>query len=248
MGRARFDFTGDLVLVTGASGGIGQGLARRFAAAGGRVAVHYHQGRAAAEALAAEIDGVAFGANLAEEGERVALFATVVDRLGPVDVLVNNAGLQPVQALVDITGADLHTMLEANVGGPFALLRELASARRPAAVINIASIEALQPAIGHSHYAASKAALLMLTRAAALELGPLGIRVNAISPGLVGRDGIEAEWPEGVLRWRAAAPLDRLGTPDDIADAALFLASDAARWITGANLVVDGGVSSNSTW
>jgi NAD(P)-dependent dehydrogenase (short-subunit alcohol dehydrogenase family) len=115
-------------------------------------------------------------------------------------------------------------------------------------VVNIASIEALQPATGHSHYATSKAALLMLTRAAALELGPLGIRVNAISPGLIGREGIETGWPEGVASWRAAAPLGRLGTPDDIADAALFLASDAARWITGANLVVDGGVSSNSTW
>jgi NAD(P)-dependent dehydrogenase (short-subunit alcohol dehydrogenase family) len=248
MGAARFDFAGEVVLLTGASGGIGQGIARRFAAAGGRVAVHYHQGRAAAEALAAEIGGMVFSADLGREDECIALLATVTDRLGPVEVLVNNAGLQPVQKLVDITGTDLRTMLEANVGGPFALLRELAKAGRPAAVVNIASIEALQPAAGHSHYAASKAALLMLTRAAALELGPLGIRVNAISPGLVGRDGIEAGWPEGVARWRAAAPLGRLGTPDDIAGATLFLASDGARWITGANLVVDGGVSSNSTW
>jgi len=248
MGSARFDFSGEVVLVTGASGGLGQGIARAFAKAGGRVAVHYHQGRATAEALAAEIGGVAFSADLGREDECTALCKEVTEGLGPVGVLVNNAGLQPVEPLVDITGAALRTMLDANVGGPFALLRELAKAGRPAAVVNIASIEALQPAAGHSHYAASKAALLMLTRAAALELGPLGIRVNAISPGLIGRDGIETGWPEGVARWRAAAPLGRLGTPDDVADAALFLASDAARWITGANLVVDGGVSSNSTW
>jgi len=248
MGSARFDFSGEVVLVTGASGGLGRGIARAFAKAGGRVAVHYHQGRATAEALAAEIGGVAFSADLGREDECTALCKEVAEGLGPVGVLVNNAGLQPVEPLVDITGAALRTMLDANVGGPFALLRELAKAGRPAAVVNIASIEALQPAAGHSHYAASKAALLMLTRAAALELGPLGIRVNAISPGLIGRDGIETGWPEGVARWRAAAPLGRLGTPDDVADAALFLASDAARWITGANLVVDGGVSSNSTW
>ena len=81
----------------------------------------------------------------------------------------------------------------------------------------------------------------MYTRAAALELGVRGIRVNAVSPGLMGREGIEEEWPEGVERWLQAAPLGRMGTPEDLADACLFLASDASRWITGANLVVDGG-------
>ncbi|MDX1577627.1 MAG: SDR family oxidoreductase, partial [Gemmatimonadota bacterium] len=92
-----------------------------------------------------------------------------------------------------------------------------------------------------SHYNASKAGVLMHTRAAAGELGPRGIRVNAVSPGLIRRPGIEEQWPEGVERWRAACPLERMGEPGDVADACLFLASDAARWITGANLVVDGG-------
>jgi NAD(P)-dependent dehydrogenase (short-subunit alcohol dehydrogenase family) len=116
------------------------------------------------------------------------------------------------------------------------------------AVVNIASIEGLQPASGHSHYTASKAAVLAHTRAAALELGRLGIRVNAVAPGLIHRDGLEADWPEGVARWHAACPLGRLGQPDDVADAVLFLASAAARWMTGACLVVDGGVLSRSTW
>ena len=88
----------------------------------------------------------------------------------------------------------------------------------------------------------------MHTRAAALELGRHAIRVNAVAPGLIERAGIEEAWPEGVARWQAACPLGRLGRPDDVADAVLFLASDAARWITGATLVVDGGVLARPTW
>jgi len=116
------------------------------------------------------------------------------------------------------------------------------------AIVNIASIEGLQPAFDHSHYAASKAAVIMHTRAAALELGRAGIRVNSVSPGVIEAPGIEESWPEGVARWRAAAPLERLGHPSDVADAVLFLVSPAARWITGANLVVDGGVLARNTW
>jgi 3-oxoacyl-[acyl-carrier protein] reductase len=88
----------------------------------------------------------------------------------------------------------------------------------------------------------------MHTRAAALELGPRGIRVNCVSPGLIEAPGIEEAWPTGVKRWHEAAPLQRLGTPADVADAVLFLASTGARWITGANLVVDGGVLAHNTW
>ena len=88
----------------------------------------------------------------------------------------------------------------------------------------------------------------MHTRAAALELGPAAIRVNCVSPGLIDAPGLDEAWPEGVARWHAAAPLERLGTPADVADAVLFLASPAARWITGANLVVDGGVLAHNTW
>jgi NAD(P)-dependent dehydrogenase (short-subunit alcohol dehydrogenase family) len=142
--------------------------------------------------------------------------------------------------------------MAANVAGPFfavqALAEHLRKAGKGGAVVNIASIEGHNPAPGHGHYATSKAALLMFTKAAALEFGGQGLRVNSISPGLVHRDGIEQGWPEGVARWKAAAALTRLGRPEDIADAALFLASDAARWISGADLVVDGGVSARPTW
>jgi NAD(P)-dependent dehydrogenase (short-subunit alcohol dehydrogenase family) len=121
-------------------------------------------------------------------------------------------------------------------------------AARGGAIVNISSIEGLQPAFLHSHYAASKAAVIMHTRAAALELGPSGIRVNCVSPGLIDAPGLDTAWPDGVARWHAAAPLGRLGEPADVADAVLFLASPAARWISGANLVVDGGVLTHNTW
>ena len=102
--------------------------------------------------------------------------------------------------------------------------------------------------MGHGHYAASKAALNMFSRALALEAGGDQIRVNTVSPGLIRREGIEQAWPEGVTRWQERAPLTRLGEPQDVADAVLFLLSDAARWISGANLVVDGGMSAQGRW
>ena len=252
------DLTGRVAIVTGASGGIGAGIARRFAEAGADVVVHYRSNGAAAEALVAQIgqtggSAVAIGADLASDDGCHALLDGAADAFGGVDIVINNAGIQPVAMFDEITSDDVAAMMAANVAGPFGLIKALAAHMRATdktmgAAVNIASIEGLNPAAGHSHYAASKAALIMLTRAAALELGSIGLRVNAVSPGLIGREGIEEGWPEGVARWKAAAPLERLGQPEDIADAALFLASDAARWITGANLVVDGGVTAHPTW
>jgi 3-oxoacyl-[acyl-carrier protein] reductase len=120
--------------------------------------------------------------------------------------------------------------------------------RAGGAVVHVASIEASTPAPGHAAYAVSKAALVMHAKAAALELGPLGVRVNCVSPGLIHRDGIEGAWPDGVARYLAAAPLRRLGTPADVGAACVFLCSPAASWITGTELVVDGGVSCHPHW
>lgn len=251
------DLTGRTAIVTGASGGIGAGIARRFAEAGANVVCHYNGNREAAEKVVAAIvtsggKAVAIQADIASETGTSALIAAALAHFGGIDILINNAGLQPSKPLADVSEADWHQMMTANVAGPFLLVRAFVAEARKAgkggSVVNISSIEGHNPAPGHGHYATSKAALLMFTKAAALEFGQYGVRVNAVCPGLIHRDGIEQGWPSGVARWEAAAALKRLGRPDDIADAALFLASDAARWITGADLVVDGGVTARPTW
>jgi 3-oxoacyl-[acyl-carrier protein] reductase len=115
-------------------------------------------------------------------------------------------------------------------------------------VTHIASIEASAPAALHAHYSASKAAVVMHARSAALEYGPYGIRVNTVSPGLIDREGLAEAWPEGVRRWREAVPTGRLGRPEDVGNACVFLASPLASWVTGHDLVVDGGVTARPTW
>ena len=251
------DLSGRTAIVTGASGGIGAGIARRFGEAGANVVCHYNGNRQSAEEVAAEIRkaggaAIACQADISTGDGAANLIAQAVSQFGGADILVNNAGQQPVHMLAEMSEGDWNAMMAANVAGPFLAVRAFVGQARKAgkagSVVNIASIEGHNPAPGHGHYATSKAALLMFTRAAAMEFGHLGIRVNSICPGLIHRDGIEEGWPEGVARWKAAAALTRLGRPDDIADAALFLASDAARWITGADLVVDGGVSARPTW
>ena len=251
------DLSGRTAIVTGASGGIGAGIARRFGESGARVVCHYNSSKDAADRIVAAIredggEAVAVQADISSgEGARK-LMDDAEAAFGGLDILVNNAGLQPVKALGEVTEAEWHEMMAANAAGPFMLVRTLVERLRPAgkggAVVNIASIEGHNPAPWHGHYATSKAALLMFTKAAAMEFGEYGVRVNSVCPGLIHRDGIEEGWPEGVARWRNSAPLKRLGRPEDIADACLFLASDAARWISGADIVVDGGVSTRPTW
>jgi NAD(P)-dependent dehydrogenase (short-subunit alcohol dehydrogenase family) len=225
------DLSGRVVLVTGAGGTIGAGIAARFETAGALVVRH----------LGRE-DG-----DLRTEAERVV--GEAVARHGRLDAVVNNAGAQPVDPLPGMTPEQWRSVLDTNLTGPFAVT-QAAVAHLPAggSVTHIASIEGTHPAPGHAHYAASKAGLIMHARAAALEYGPRGIRVNTVSPGLIARPGIEEQWPEGVARWREAAPLTRLGTPQDVGDACVFLASDLAKWITGHDLVVDGGVTARPTW
>src|SRR5258706_66112 len=149
-----------------------------------------------------------------------------------------------VGELLDFAGkVALVTGASSGIGRGIAARKMIAKGKGASGVIvNITSIEAENPAPSHSHYNAAKGGALMFTRAAAAELGPHGIRVNAVAPGLMWSEDIEQNWPDGVARFRAAAPLGRLGMPEDVADACLFLASPAARWITGASLTVDGGV------
>jgi len=248
---------GSVVVVTGASGGVGRGIARAFAEAGADVVVHYRRAAAAAAGLAAELGllgvrAVAVAADLRDDADTDRLMRTAVEQLGRLDTLVNNAGIQPVEPLRSLSAAAWAEVMAVNGAGTFratgAATAVMIERGTPGSVISIASIEAGQAAVGHAHYSASKAAVVMGVRAAALEFGRYGIRVNAVSPGLIDRPGLAEEWPEGVARWRAAAPLGRLGTPADVGRACVFLASPAASWITGQDLVVDGGVSVHPTW
>lgn len=244
------DLGGRVALVTGAGRGIGAGIARRFAEAGASVAVNYRSSRDRAAAVVAEIEAeggraVALRADVARAEEVERLVQGTLEALGHLDVLVNNAGAYPLSPLLEMAPGEWDAVLDANLRGAFlctrAAGRRMSEGGRGGAIVNVASIEGLAPMPLHAHYNAAKAGLLMLTRSAAAELGPRGIRVNAVSPGLIGREGIEEEWPEGVARWKEACPLERLGGAEDVADACLFLASPGARWISGANLVVDGG-------
>lgn len=243
------DLDGRVALVTGATGGIGGGIARRFHAAGATVVLHYRSDRDRAEALSAELDGAPLvGADLTDpEADR--MVEEVVERAGRIDHLVNNAGVQPLADLADIDDESWSEVLDANLTAVHRLSRAAVAAMgEGCSITHIASIEGSHPAFSHGHYAASKAGLIMHARAAALEWGPKGVRVNTVSPGLIHRDGLAEQWPQGVARWQGAAPLTRLGTPEDVGDACVFLASDLARWITGIDLVVDGGVSNHPTW
>lgn len=246
-----FNFSNKTIIVTGSGSGLGTGIALRFAEAGAAVVVNYRSSAAGAQAVVSQIEAaggkaVAIQADVTRKAEVERLVAEAVAAFGRLDVLVNNAGLYPLASLLEMTEADWDAVVDSNLRSTFlctqAAARQMIAQGEGGAIVNIASIEAENPAPMHSHYNAAKGGVVMHTAAAANELGSHGIRVNAVSPGLIWREGIEQGWPDGVERFLKAAPLGRLGRPDDIADACLFLASPAARWITGANLLVDGGV------
>ncbi|MFG2531717.1 SDR family NAD(P)-dependent oxidoreductase [Streptomyces sp. NPDC048516] len=247
---------GQVALVTGAAGGLGRGIALRFAAAGAAVVAHYRTGAEAARDLVERIEAdggsaLALAADLAVEEECHRLVTEAAGWRGRLTALVNNAGVQPTQELAGMSLADWRAVAEVNVHSVFACTQAAAAVMRAGtggSVTHIASIEAARPAPQHAHYCASKAAVVMHARTAALEYGAYGIRVNSVSPGLIDRPGLAGDWPEGVRRWQAAAPAGRLGRPEDVGDACVFLASPMASWITGHDLVVDGGVSARPTW
>ena len=240
-----------VALITGANSPIGAAIARRLAAAGAQVVLGAHRKTDRVEPLATNLGAPMLVADLADPSSAERLVDETVEVAGQLDVLVNNAALQTVEPLASTTAEAWDEVLDTNLRAAHLMMRAALgplSGNDGGAVVNVASVEAHQPAAGHGHYAVSKAGLVMLTRAAALEYGPAGVRVNSVSPGLIDDGTLAERWPDGVERWLAAAPLRRIGTPGDVADAVIFLASPMARWVTGADLVVDGGILAVPTW
>lgn len=242
---------GKVVIVTGGSRGIGAQVARRFGAAGCKVAVFYRSGADAAARVVAEIDaaggrGLAVAADIADPEAAKAAVDAVVAKFGRIDVVVNCAGIAEYRPFEKTDAALFHATFNTNVLGTVAVIQAaLPHLPSPGGrIINFSSALASRPIPTTAIYSASKGAINTLSHALAKEFGPRGITVNTIAPGVV-----ETEMTTKILEERGAAikamtPLGRIGQPDDIAGVALFLASSDAGWITGRSFIVDGGVSS----
>ena len=237
---------GKAVLVTGAARRVGAALAAAFHAAGASVAVHYRGSKAEADARVAEFNAAradsarAFQADLSDPAACETLIATVVRAFGRLDVLVNNASSFYPTPVGSITPDQFDDLIGSNLRAPLFLAQAAAPelGKREGLILNIADIHGLKPLRQHAVYCSAKAALIMLTRSLARELGPT-VRVNAIAPGPVlwPESGVDAELRRGIVERTA---LKRAGTPEDVAKAALFFAADAP-FVTGEVLAVDGG-------
>jgi 3-oxoacyl-[acyl-carrier protein] reductase len=242
---------GKVALVTGAQQGIGRAIALALAADGADVGVNYLDDRAAADAVAGEIRtrgrrAVLVPGDVSRAEEAQQMVATVATGLGPLDVLVNNAGIFPRSPFLDLREDEWTRVLDVNLKGSFlcaqAAARAMVSGARPGAIVNLASVAMRGTPLG-VHYTASKAGVVGLTRAMALALAPHAIRVNAIAPGLTDTAQPRYGHTEAELRVLARdIPLEgRMARPEEIASVAVFLASEEARWITGQVIHVNGG-------
>lgn len=242
---------GKIALVTGAAGGIGSAITRAYAAAGARVAVHYHSRGSAAEMLAKQVEeaggrAIVVSADLGDPASLKALYARVRSELGAPDVLVNNAGLS-MNALMAMTPeSELRRILEVNLMSVMlltkAFVRDRLRAKQPGVVVNLTSVAGLAGSVGMVAYGAAKAGVASVTRSLARELAPSGIRVNAIAPGPIETDMMSELTEAQRALALAQVPMARVGTPEEVAAVAVFLASELASFVTGEIIRVDGGL------
>lgn len=241
---------GKVAIITGASKGIGAGIAKRFAAAGADVVVNYATSKEGADAVVKQItdeggSALAVQGDVGNAADVKRLFEETKTAFGKLDILVNNAGTFKFEPLEAVTEEIFHWQFNTNVLGPILTIRESVKYfdKEGGSIINISSIASVNPVLNSVVYAASKSAVDALTYALAKELGPKKIRVNAIAPGGVETEGIHLagimDGPDKVMA--AATPLGRFGQPDDIARVAVFLASEDASWVTGERITVSGG-------
>jgi NAD(P)-dependent dehydrogenase (short-subunit alcohol dehydrogenase family) len=236
---------GRRAVVTGGGSGIGAATCRRFVEEGATVAV-LDVDAGAAEAVAGAVGGIAVRADVADGGAVTAAFERAAGGMGGLDTVVNNAGTGNVLPLHDYPDAEWERLLAVNLSGVFHCTRAavplLRAAGREGAIVNVSSLSGLRPTRGEAPYSAAKAGVVALTMSAALEYGP-SIRVNCVSPGFIRTPLTELAAADDATRTEleGATPLGRLGTADEVAATIAFLCSDLAAYVTGANLVVDGG-------
>lgn len=255
------DLSGKAAIVTGGAKGIGYGIGYRLAEAGAKVLV-VDLDEATAQKTAQEFVGKgwraeAFKADVSDEEDVKKMVATCLEKFGSVGILVNNAGIYPAKPLAEMTQADFERVMDVNLRSVFLTTKYVSEAMKKAGggrIINVTSIDALHPSmVGLAHYDASKHGEWGFTKNSALELAPHNIWVNAIAPGGIMTPGVSAlqagqKPPTGVdpaqlaENFLAKIPMHRMGEPDEIGRAALFLASDLSSYMTGAQIVVDGGV------
>jgi len=252
---------GQKALVTGANSGIGRAVALALGAAGADVGVNYVTRPEDAEAVVAEIrksgtEALALEADVSNEDEVVAMFRAAVERFGRLDILVANAGVQRDAHFVDMTLKDWSTVISINLTGQFLCCREAVRAmarqgvtpevsKAAGKIICMSSVHERIPWAGHVNYAASKGGIMMMMQSLAQEVAPLKIRVNSIAPGAIRTPINTAAWstPQAYSALMTLVPYGRIGEPEDIARAAVWLASDEADYVTGATLFIDGGMT-----
>jgi glucose 1-dehydrogenase len=261
MNNGNKSLAGQVALVTGASSGIGAGVALALSARGAKVGVNYSSTADGAKAVVDEIvaaggQAMVIKADVSKEDDVKAMFKQVIEAYGTVDILINNAGLQQDAPLVDMTVAQWQKVIDINLTGQFLCAREAAReflrrgvvperSKSAGKIICISSVHEVIPWAGHVNYASSKGGVMLMMKTMAQELAPYKIRVNSIGPGAIKTRINRSAWdtPEAEAKLLQLVPYQRVGEPADIGDAAAWLASDESDYVNGITLFVDGGMT-----